>query len=77
VAVDWDDTKILDAEPGDYIIIARKAKGKQNWFLGAITDENARSFGTTLSFLDTDKNISPPFTVMPIMPTGVKTPRPM
>lgn len=55
VAVDWDDTKILDAEPGDYIITARKAKGKQNWFLGAITDENARSFGTALSFLDMDR----------------------
>lgn len=55
VAVDWDDTRILDAEPGDYIIEARKAKGKQNWFMGAITDENARSFTTALSFLDTDK----------------------
>jgi hypothetical protein len=55
VAVDWDDTKILDAEPGDYIIEARKAKGKDNWFLGAITDENARKFTETLSFLDADK----------------------
>ena len=55
VAVDWDDTKILDAEPGDYIIEARKAKGKDSWFLGAISDENARSFAETLSFLDPDK----------------------
>lgn len=55
VAVDWDDSKILDAEPGDYVIIARKAKGKSDWFLGAITDENARNFQTALSFLDTDK----------------------
>jgi glucan 1,4-alpha-glucosidase len=55
VAVDWDDTKVLDAEPGDYIIIARKAKGKDNWFIGAITDENARSFTTSLSFLDAEK----------------------
>jgi hypothetical protein len=52
VAVDWDDTKILDAEPGDYIIIARKAKGKANWFMGAITDETARDFTTALNFLD-------------------------
>jgi hypothetical protein len=52
VAVDWDDTRVLDAEPGDYVIITRKAKGKENWFLGAITDENARDFKTTLSFLD-------------------------
>ncbi len=64
VAVDWDDTKILDAEPGDYIIEARKAKTrpgdqigrrKDSWFLGAITDENARSFTETLSFLDANK----------------------
>jgi hypothetical protein len=55
VAVDWDDTKILDAEPGDYIIIARKAKGKNNWFIGAITDENARNFATALDLLDMGK----------------------
>jgi hypothetical protein len=55
VAVDWDDTKVLDAEPGDYIIEARKAKGKDNWFLGAITDENARKSKVALSFLDRDK----------------------
>jgi hypothetical protein len=52
VAVDWDDTKVLDAEPGDYIIIARKARGTGNWFLGAITDELQRSFTTPLDFLD-------------------------
>ncbi|HEY6062943.1 MAG TPA: glycoside hydrolase family 97 protein [Chitinophagaceae bacterium] len=55
VAVDWDDTRIIDAEPGDYIIEARKAKGKDSWFLGAITDENGRSFTTSLSFLNADK----------------------
>ena len=55
VAVDWDDSKILAAEPGDYVIIARKAKGKNDWFMGAITDENARSFTQALSFLDADK----------------------
>jgi hypothetical protein len=55
VAVDWDETKVLDAEPGDYIIIARKAKGKDNWFLGSITDENARNFTTGLDFLDAGK----------------------
>ncbi len=55
VAVDWDDTKIIDAEPGDYIIEARKAKGKNNWFLGAITDENARNFTPVLDFLDAGK----------------------
>lgn len=55
VAVDWDDTKILDAEPGDYVIISRKEKGSPNWFLGAITDEKARQFKVSLNFLDADK----------------------
>jgi hypothetical protein len=55
VAVDWDDTKILAAEPGDYIAIARKEKGKDNWFIGAVTDENKREIATDLSFLDPSK----------------------
>ena len=55
VAVDWDDTKILMAEPGDYIVEARKAKGKESWFFGAITDENARTFKVIPDFLDADK----------------------
>ena len=52
VAVDWDDTKILEAEPGDYISIARKAKGTSDWFIGAITDENGRNAAFSLTFLD-------------------------
>lgn len=52
VAVDWDDSKYLLAEPGDYLTVARKAKGKDDWFLGAITDENARTLNIPLSFLD-------------------------
>ncbi|HQU84968.1 MAG TPA: glycoside hydrolase family 97 protein [Pyrinomonadaceae bacterium] len=55
VAVDWDDTKILEAEPGDFITIARKAKGKDEWFIGAITDENARTTNASLNFLDSGK----------------------
>lgn len=51
VAVDWDETKILAAEPGDYITIARKAKNRDAWFLGAITDEHARSSKVSLDFL--------------------------
>lgn len=43
VAVDWDDTKVLEAEPGDYITTARKAKGVDEWYIGGITDENART----------------------------------
>lgn len=55
VAVDWDDTRILDAEPGDYLHIARKAKGKDEWYVGGITDENKRDFTVDLSFLDKGK----------------------
>ena len=55
VAVDWDDTKIIEAEPGDYITIARKAKGTSNWFVGAITDENSRNAAIPLTFLDKGK----------------------
>ena len=52
VATDWDDTKILEAEPGDYITIARKAKGKNEWFVGGITDENSRIANINFNFLD-------------------------
>ncbi len=52
VAADWDDTKILSAEPGDYVITARKAKGTENWFVGGITDENKRDYTVDFSFLD-------------------------
>ncbi len=55
VATDWDDTKVLAAEPGDYITTARKAKGTNNWFIGAITDENARTATIHLEFLDKGK----------------------
>ena len=55
VAVDWDDSKYLEAEPGDYITVARKAKGTNNWFVGGITDENARTAGFTLDFLEPGK----------------------
>jgi len=52
VPTDWDDTRILSAEPGDYISIARKEKNTGNWFIGAITDENSRKTTMPLSFLD-------------------------
>ena len=51
VAVDWQQSKYLEAEPGDYLTIARKAKGRESWFLGAITDENARDTEIKLDFL--------------------------
>lgn len=55
VAVDWDNTYILEAEPGDYITIARKAKGKNEWYIGGITDENSREAIIDLSFLPAGK----------------------
>lgn len=51
VAVDWSESRYLDAEPGDYLIIARKAKDSGQWFCGGVTDENAREFDVDLSFL--------------------------
>lgn len=51
VAVDWDDTRVLEAEPGDYLTTARKAKGHDEWYVGAITDESARTSEISLSFL--------------------------
>lgn len=55
VAVDWDDSKYLEAEPGDYITVARKAKGSGDWFVGAIADEQGRVSEITLDFLDPGK----------------------
>jgi hypothetical protein len=55
VAVDWDESYVLEAEPGDYITMARKAKGKNEWFIGAITDENARTANLTFEFLPKGK----------------------
>ena len=51
VAVDWDTTRVIDGKIGDYVIVARKERGGPDWFLGAITDEEARTFDVPLSFL--------------------------
>jgi alpha-glucosidase len=51
VAVDWETSKTIDGKIGDYVIVARKAKGNDDWFLGAITDEEARTFSVPLNFL--------------------------
>ncbi len=55
VAVDWDNSYILEAEPGDYITIARKAKGKNEWFAGSITDENSRTATVSFHYLPAGK----------------------
>jgi hypothetical protein len=51
VAVDWDETHVLEAEPGDFITMARKAKGKDEWFVGGITDEKPRVAEVSFGFL--------------------------
>jgi glucan 1,4-alpha-glucosidase len=55
VAVDWQDSKYLEAEPGDYLTVVRKAKNSEQWFLGAITDENPRQTEIKLDFLTKGK----------------------
>lgn len=55
VACDWDDSRYLEAEPGDYITVARKAKGTDNWFVGGKCDENGHKSVVKLDFLDKGK----------------------
>jgi glucan 1,4-alpha-glucosidase len=55
VAVNWQESKYIEAEPGDYLTIARKEKNGERWFLGAITDENARKSEIKLDFLSPNK----------------------
>lgn len=55
VAVDWDTTRVIDGRIGDYVIVARRQRGSQTWFLGAITDEQRRTFDVPLSFLTPGK----------------------
>ena len=52
VAVDWDDSRYIEAEPGDYITVARRAKGTDNWFVGGKCDENGHRAIVKLDFLD-------------------------
>jgi hypothetical protein len=55
VPVDWDESRYLLAEPGDYVVIARKQKNGSDWYLGATTDEEARTFQVQTHFLDAGK----------------------
>lgn len=52
VAVDWDDTRMLAGDVGQYGVIARKERGKPTWFLGGITNEEGRDLDLPLTFLD-------------------------
>ena len=51
VAVDWDTTRVLAGKIGDYVVVARRERNAPSWFIGAITDEEARTFDVPLSFL--------------------------
>ncbi len=55
VAVDWDESRYLAAEPGEYIIAARREKGGQRWFVGGVTNEDARTMTVDFSFLTKDQ----------------------
>ncbi|TDH24530.1 glycoside hydrolase family 97 protein [Segetibacter sp. 3557_3] len=52
VAIDWDDSKYLEAEPGEYITVARKAKGKDEWYLGSVNGYSKRTSKISFDFLD-------------------------
>lgn len=55
VPVDWSKIVYLDAEPGDFIVVARKDKGSDAWYVGGVTDENARDYTLDYNFLPPGK----------------------
>ncbi len=55
VAVDWSDSKYLEAEPGQYVTVARKAKGTNNWFVGNVNGETSRTSTIKFDFLEKGK----------------------
>jgi alpha-glucosidase len=55
VAVDWDTTRVLEGRIGDYVVVARRERNAQSWYIGAITDEEGRTFDVPLSFLQPGK----------------------
>lgn len=52
VAVDWDESRYLEAEPGEYITVARKAKGTDKWFIGGVAGQHAHDANLNFDFLD-------------------------
>ena len=55
VPTDWSDTRVINGEVGEYATIARKARGSQEWYVGAVTDGEARTLALPLGFLDAGK----------------------
>ncbi|MBA2707093.1 MAG: glycoside hydrolase family 97 protein [Gemmatimonadaceae bacterium] len=56
VALDWEESRVLEGKIGDYVVVARKERNAENWFIGAITDEEGRTFDVPLSFLTRGRN---------------------
>ena len=56
VPVDWERTEVLEGRIGDYVVVARQERGGSDWYIGAITDEEARTFEIPLSFLPWDQS---------------------
>jgi alpha-glucosidase len=56
VPSDWADTRVLGGEVGDFATIARRDRNSEDWYLGAVTDENARALQIPLDFLDAGKS---------------------
>lgn len=55
VPVEWSESRYLAAEPGDYVVIARKDKNSESWYVGGVSDDNARTMPLSFDFLDEDK----------------------
>ena len=55
VPTDWEQTRVLNGEIGDYVTIARQQRGGKDWFLGSVTDENGRVLTVPLDFLEPKK----------------------
>ncbi|RAX27185.1 glycoside hydrolase family 97 protein, partial [Enterococcus sp. HPCN18] len=55
VPTDWSETRVLNGEVGDYATLVRKARGSDDWFLGSVGDEQARTTTVRLDFLDPGK----------------------
>ena len=56
VPTDWEETRVLNGRIGDYVTIARKQRGGEEWYVGSVTDEFARSFDVPLDFLDAGRD---------------------
>jgi alpha-glucosidase len=56
VAVNWEQTKVLQGKIGDYVVVARQQRSSPDWFIGAVTDEEARTFDVPLNFLTPGKS---------------------